>query len=229
MPLCGGRPDPQAVLASRTEEQFMAVLPLPATKSTSWPISIGAEGIAAAQFARCGFDVLVQAGRDKPWYDLVVTRGGNLLKISVKASEDGEWALTSGYTRKVAEINGMRTDSRSAIDMWRAGCGSRTVCCLVQFESVAIDELPRIYLASPDEIASAMRDTAQRTGRCTLLEHYEWTASDGARHLQTLPAAWHFSPQRVLDLVLGHPKPIPVQTASAGSPVLASRELVMTV
>src|SRR6185437_4699012 len=194
----------------------MAVLALPVSKSPSWPIAIGAEGIAAAQFARCGFDVLVQAGRDKPWYDLVVTRGGNLLKISVKASENGEWSLTSGYTRKVAEINGMRTDSRSAIDMWRSGCGSRTVCCLVQFEGVAIDELPRIYLASPDEIAAAMHDTAQRTGRCTLLEHYEWTAPEGVRHLQILPAAWHFSPQRVFDLVLGHPKPIAVTPASAG-------------
>jgi hypothetical protein len=207
----------------------MAVLSLPVSKSTAWPITIGAEGIAAAQFARCGFDVLVQAGRDKPWYDLVVTRGGNLLKISVKASENGEWALTTGYTRKVAEINGMRTDSRSAIDMWRAGCGSRTVCCLVQFESVAIHELPRIYLASPDEIAAAMNDTAQRTGRCTLLEHYEWTATDGVRHLQTLPASWHFSPQRVFDLVLGQPKPIAVPAPSSGSPVLAPRELVMTV
>jgi hypothetical protein len=207
----------------------MSVLALPISKSPSWPIAIGAEGIAAAQFARCGFDVLVQAGRDKPWYDLAVTRGGNLLKISVKASEDGEWALTSGYTRKVAEINGMRTDSRSAIDMWRAGCGSRTVCCLVQFESVAIHDLPRIYLASPDESASAMHETAQRTGRCTLLEHYEWTASDGARHLQTLPSAWHFSPQRVLDLVFGQPKPIPVPAVNTGSPVLAPRELVMTV
>jgi hypothetical protein len=123
----------------------------------------------------------------------------------------------------------MRTDSRSAIDMWRAGCGSRTVCCLVQFESVAIHELPRIYLASPDEIASAMHETAQRTGRCTLLEHYEWTAPDGVRHLQTLPADWHFSPQRVLDLVFGRPKPIAIAASSPGSPVLAPRELVMTV
>jgi hypothetical protein len=69
-----------------------------------------------------------------------------------------------------------------------------------------------------------MHETAQRTGRCTLLEHYEWNASDGARHLQTLPAAWHFSPQRVLDLVLGRsdaPRPV----AATSSP----RQLALTV
>lgn len=201
----------------------MALFPLPVPKTPSWPIAIGAEGIAAAQFARCGFDVLVQAGRDKPWYDLVVTRAGNLLKVSVKASENGEWALTAGYTRKVAEINGMRIDSRSAIDMWRAGYGSRTVCCLVQFEGVQIDELPRVYLASPDEIAAAMHDTARRTGRCTLLEQYEWTGEDGLRHRQSLPEAWHFSPQRILDLLLGAANRAP---AVAAAP---ARALALTV
>jgi hypothetical protein len=179
----------------------MGIFPAPLSKSASWPITVGAEGIAAAQFARCGFDVLVQAGRDKPWYDLVVTKAGNLLKVSVKASENGEWALTSGYTRRVAETYGMRVDCRSAIDMWRAGYGSRTVCCLVQFEGVAIDELPRIYLASPDEIAAAMRQTADRTGRCTLFETYEWFAAEGARKLELLPENWHFSQTRVQELL----------------------------
>lgn len=205
----------------------MALFPIAVAKSPAWPIAVGAEGIAAAQFARCGFDVLVQAGRDKPSYDLVVTRGGNLLKVSVKASENGEWALTSGYTRTVAEFNGMRIDSRRAIDMWRAAYGSRTVCCLVQFENVAIDELPRIYLASPDEIAAAMNRTAERTGRCSLLERYEWTASDGARLVETVPASWHFSQARIQELLLA-PDKCPAAHKSPAAPAL-SRELVLTV
>lgn len=180
----------------------MAIFPSPLSKSPSWPITIGSEGIAAAQFARCGFDVLVQASRDKPWYDLVVTRAGNLLKVSVKASENGEWELTSGFTRRVAPASGMRTDCRSMVEMWRAGYGSRTVCCLVQFEGVAITQMPRIYLASPDEIAAAMHNTAERTGRCTLLEHYEWNGRDGERNLEVLPAEWNFSPARVQQLLL---------------------------
>ena len=189
----------------------MAVLSAPISKPASWPMSVGAEGIAAAQFARCGFDVLVQAGRDKPWYDLVVTKAGNLLKVSVKASDNGEWALPSGFIRRVAETNGMRVDCLSAIDMWRSGYGSRTVVCLIQFEGAAIHELPRVYLASPDEIAANMREVAARTGRCTLLEMYEWTAANGARNIEMLPEKWHFSQDRVQELLLA-------QGSSAAAP-----------
>ena len=180
----------------------MAVLSAPISKPASWPMAVGAEGIVAAQFARCGFDVLVQAGRDKPWYDLVVTKASNLLKVSVKASDNGEWALTNGFIRRVAETNGMRIDNLSAIDMWRSGYGSRTVCGLVQFEGTAIHELPRVYLASPEEIAATMREIAARTGRCTLLEMYEWTAANGQRFVEMLPEKWHFSQDRVQELLL---------------------------
>src|SRR5579871_652873 len=97
-------------------------MPLPLatqSKASTWPITVGAEGIAAAQFARCGFDVLVQAGRDKPWYDLAVTRAGNLLKVSVKASDDGHWDLTQSFSRgrRVTDIAG-GLDCRHAIDLW---------------------------------------------------------------------------------------------------------------
>src|ERR1700757_541597 len=84
------------------------IMPLHAAapvKAGSWPITVGAAGIAAAQFARCGFDVMIQAGPDKPWYDLVVTKGGNLLKIGVKASEDGRWRLAESYLLRAAHAN----------------------------------------------------------------------------------------------------------------------------
>ena len=80
------------------------------SKASSWPMTVGAEGIAVAQFARCGFDVLVQSGHDKPWYDLVVTKAGNLLKVSVKPSEDGTWSLTQSYLRRAAELSGKKSD-----------------------------------------------------------------------------------------------------------------------
>jgi hypothetical protein len=57
-------------------------------KPTSWHISVAAEAIAAAQFARCGFDVSVQYGADQPEYDLIVAKGDHLLKVSVKGSRD---------------------------------------------------------------------------------------------------------------------------------------------
>ena len=98
----------------------MTLLAVAQSKPSSWPITVGAEGIAAAQFARCGFDVLVQAGRDKPWYDLVVTKGGNLLRVSVKASEDGRWGLTQSFLRRSAEQSISKADCHAAIEIGRA-------------------------------------------------------------------------------------------------------------
>lgn len=167
----------------------------------TWPITFGAEGMAAAQFARCGFDVLIQAGRDKPWYDLVVTRAGSLLKISVKASENGQWSLTQGYTRRAPEAIGSKLDCHAAIDRWSDSYGSRTVCCLVQFERVALHEMPRIYLAFPQEIAARMRETTDRLKLCALHEKYSWMAEDGSRRIEALPPSWLFSEARIEELL----------------------------
>ncbi len=174
------------------------------SKPPSWPMNVGAEGIAAAQFARCGFDVLVQAGRDKPWYDLVVTKGGNLLRVSVKASDDGRWGLTQSFLRRGAEQKISKADCHAAIDLWVGNHGSRTVCCLVQFAGTAIDQLPRIYLASPDEIAQRLRNTADRLQHPVLYEQYEWSEDDGVHGTESLPASWLFSAERIQELLAHH-------------------------
>lgn len=191
----------------------MPIFTSPSAKCNTWPISVGAEGIAAAQFARCGFDVLVQSGRDKPWYDLMVTRAGSLLKISVKASDSGQWCLADGYTRRGAEFGASRLDCRSAIDMWADSHGSRTVCCLVQFQGAAIHQLPRIYLAFPLEIAARMREAAERVGHCTLFEEYEWTTPQGERRVETLPSSWLFSEERIQQLLGTQPASWPARTS----------------
>lgn len=172
-----------------------------ATPAKTWPITLGAEGMAAAQFARCGFDVMAQAGRDKPWYDLVVTRSGNLLKVAVKASEDGQWSLTQGYSRRPTDACASSFDCHAAIDRWLASYGSRTVCCLVQFDQVALTEMPRIYLAFPWEIADKMREATDRVGLCALLEKYTWSGPDGSRRTEFLPSSWLFSQDRVHELL----------------------------
>ena len=180
----------------------MPVTPSSTTaKTSSWPISVGAEGIAAAQFARCGFDVLSQTVRDKPWYDFAVTRAGNLLKVSVKASDDGRWNLTHAFTRRNPEPGARNFDCRSAIDFWVDSQGSKTICCLVQFDGVSISQLPRIYLAFPCEIAAEMRLVSERTGFCGLPERYEWTSAEGKRELTTLPNSWRFSLERIQELL----------------------------
>ena len=180
----------------------MSIFAAAQTKTASWPITVGAEGIAAAQFARSGFDVLIQSGHDKPWYDLMVTKAGNLLKICVKASDNGSWSLTHSYQRR-ADPSGRKTDCHRAIDLWLDCQGSRAVCCLVQFKGVSIDQLPRIYLASPTEIALKMRDSADRLNHAMLYEQYEWTSPESGQHMaEALPSEWLFSQARIQELLL---------------------------
>lgn len=180
-------------------------MPLPAAapvKSTSWPMNVGANGIAAAQFARCGFDVMTQAGPDKPWYDMVITKGGNLLKIGVKASDDGQWRLAESYLLRAAHANPKKPDIHHAIRMWLDIHGERTVYCLVQFEGVALSQLPRIYLASPAEIARRMREAAERAGTALLFEQYDWTSPEtGLTAIERLPSSWLFSEERIQELL----------------------------
>ncbi|HEY1986851.1 MAG TPA: hypothetical protein VGG85_15650 [Terracidiphilus sp.] len=180
----------------------MSLLAPAPCKTSSWPIAVGAAGIAAAQFARCGFDVLAQTGADKPWYDLVVTKGTNLLKLAVKASDDGQWSLTQSYLARAADVSGKKTATEGAIDLWLDIHGSRTLYCLVQFEGVALHQMPRIYLATPSEIAQKLRRTVQRLGNSSLYEQYEWTDADsGFTSIESLPSSWLFSQERVHELL----------------------------
>jgi len=199
-------------------------LPTSPAKPSTWPIAIGAESLAAAQFARCGFDVMMQVGRDKPWYDFAVSRAGNMLKVSVKASDDGRWNLAQGFGRRSSEPGTRTLDCRSAIDMWADSQGSKTICCLVQFEDVAITQMPRIYLAYPAEIAAEMRLANERSACCGLVEQYEYTSAEGKREFASLPARWRFSLERIQDLIEGQtaslisgsfPKPTVAMVAAA--------------
>lgn len=60
-------------------------------------VSVAAEALAAGQFARLGFDVSVQYGANQPEYDLIVARRDVLVKVSVKGSQDGSWALLGAF------------------------------------------------------------------------------------------------------------------------------------
>lgn len=169
---------------------------------STWQVTVGAEGIAAAQFARYGFDVSVQSGRDKPWYDLVVAKQGYLLKVSVKGSDDGSWALTQSFLKRASDVNANKAICRGAIDQWVERHGLRSLCCLVQFKGVSIDELPRVYVASPREVAQKLRETTDRLGISTLYERYEWISPvEGIQNIETLPSNWGFSERRIQELL----------------------------
>ena len=196
-------------------------------------VTVAAEGVAAAQFARCGFDVSVQSGRDKPAYDLVVAKSGHLLKVFVSGGQDGSWDLTEAYRKRAVDLSSNKANCQWAIDQWLHHHGPQTVCCLVQFQGVPIDDLPRIYLASPYEIALRLRETVERLGCSTLYEKYEWSrAGAESATASTLPSDWTFSEQRIQELQVkgksGAPQPTLV--SKAGSPALvwaASAESVL--
>jgi hypothetical protein len=99
-------------------------------KPSSWHISVAVEGVAAAQFARCGFDVSVQYGADQPEYDLIVARGDQLLKVSAKGSQDWDWGLTQSFLKQATKRSGMKADYQGAIDLWLERHRKKTVSAL---------------------------------------------------------------------------------------------------
>jgi len=169
----------------------------------SGQLTVAAEGIAAAQFARCGFDVSVQYGAEKPKYDLVVAMAGKLLKVIVKGSQDGVWNLIQPYAERGTDRAASKADYQRGIERWLDNHGSRTVCCLVQLDGVAIDELPRLYLATPREIAQRLRETEPGPGGLMLLDAAQReSAAQQAPAPNTIPASWKFSLKRIEEIAV---------------------------
>lgn len=166
-----------------------------ASKISKWQTSVAAEALAASLFARCGYDVSVQYGANQPEYDLAVICGESMLKVSVKGSSDGGWGLTQSLLSN-ANYHG-------AIDAWLARHKPRTVMCFVQFMGVSLDELPRVYLATPAEVAAHLKRCAGGRGDTMLNEEQVWTTR--AKHggqVDRIPESWKFSAERIKQLML---------------------------
>lgn len=160
------------------------------TGTTSWHVGVAAEAVAAAQFARCGCDVSVQYGANQPEYDLMVAKNGRMLKVSVKGSQDGAWGLTQSFLK---EANYHR-----AIETWSKRHGAQTVFCFVQFKDVKLDDLPRVYLARPNEVADRLRMTAKGRGDTILYEKHDWGPRAWASGtVERIPSNWRFSLERL--------------------------------
>lgn len=119
---------------------------------SSWYVGVAAEAYTAAAFARYGYDVSVQYGANQPEYDLIVVSGDKMLKISGKGSQDGSWGLTQGYKKGC--------DYHEAVSRWLAAHHKKTIFCQVQFQNTAPNEMPRIFLATPSEIAERLNASA---------------------------------------------------------------------
>jgi Holliday junction resolvase-like predicted endonuclease len=163
-------------------------------RTSAWHIGIAAEALAAAQFARCGFDVSVQYGAHQPEYDLVAVQGDRVLKVSVKGSQDGSWGLTQSFLKQAKY--------QEAIDGWLLRHRPRTVLCFVQFKGVALDQMPRMYLATPAEVAQRLRETARGRGDTILYEKHTWgPRASAAGTTESVPDSWRFTSKRVEELL----------------------------
>ena len=131
-------------------------------------VSVAAESITAALFAWAGFMVSVQYGANQPEYDLVVVSGENMLKVSVKGSQDGGWGLTQSYKKN--------RNYHEAADAWWQSIKPEQILSLVQFKGVNLEkgELPRVYLATPNEIGNRLKDSRGGLGETSLKENYLW-------------------------------------------------------
>lgn len=165
---------------------------------SSWHVSVAAEAIAAGQFARLGYDISVQYGADQPEYDLIISKGKDEipLKISVKGSQDGSWGLTQNLLEKG------KADYKNSIEKWLLQHGKRTILCFVQFKEVKLEELPRIYLATPKQVADQLKNAAKGRGDSILYENHTWKMKTAAGYGTTdkIPEEWKFSKQRIEEL-----------------------------
>jgi hypothetical protein len=161
---------------------------------SSFHVGVAAEAHAAGLFARCGVDVSVQYGANQPEYDLIIAKQEKMLKVSVKGSKDGSWGLTQSYL--------FDANYHGAIHTWLARHSAMTIFAFVQFKDVAIDAMPRMYLASPLDIAGRLRETARGRGDTILYENHEWTArAHGAGSVEKIPEQWRFSSARLEQLL----------------------------
>jgi hypothetical protein len=162
---------------------------------TSWHVAVAAEAITAGQFARLGYDVSVPYGADQPEYDLIISKGDRLLKISLKGSQDGSWGLTQNFLKNA--------DYHSAIDKWLVKHGRKTIFCFVQFKDKFLEQLPNLYLATPDEVANRLKETANGRGDTILYENYTYKTKRAAGFGTTdkIPDSWKFSKERLEQLI----------------------------
>lgn len=164
-----------------------------AEKINAWHVGVAAEAFAAGMFARCGYDVSVQYGANQPEYDLMIASGEKILKVSVKGSQDGGWGLTQSYLKNA--------DYHQAADIWLKKHNLKTIMCFVQFRNTSLTQLPRIYLATPQEVAEALKQSAAGRGETVIREEHHWSnRAFGAGTVDKIPEKWVFSKERVEEL-----------------------------
>ena len=180
--------------------------PIPQKRPSSRQVSAAAENIAAAQFAMHGLDVLEQGRRARYFYDLSVANSAGMMKVTVYGSFRGFWNLLETPAGSTTEAL-KPAECHRAINRWFDRQGRHVVFCLVQFEPSDLKSMPRMYLATPAEIAARLHTSVEQLGDVALYEQYEIEDSTGLHTVETLPADWRFSEQRIAELMTTEDKP----------------------
>ncbi|MED3550149.1 hypothetical protein [Cytobacillus praedii] len=162
---------------------------------TPHQVSVSAESFTATLLAWAGYDVSVQYGANQPEYDLIAACGEKMMKVSVKGSQDGGWGLAQSY--KSGKTYG------EAIDTWVNKHTGKTIVSLVQFQDVDLEkgEMPRVYLATPQEIGVFMKNMRNGYGHTSLKERHFWTSGVGKGTNDEVPHNWKFSKRRIEELI----------------------------
>ncbi|MFZ3059563.1 MAG: hypothetical protein WA102_07455 [Candidatus Methanoperedens sp.] len=163
-------------------------------KMSQYQVSVAAEAFATMLFAQVGLDVSVQYGANQPEYDLIVAKGDQLFKVSVKGSQNGGWGLIQSYKKG-------RT-YHEAIDNWAHHHKSKNVVyCLIQFKGVQLGDSPRAYLATVLEIAEQLKTQRSGHGYTSLKENYHWARGVAKGGKDLIPSSWKFSETRAHNLL----------------------------
>ena len=142
----------------------------------------------------------MQYGANQPEYDLVAVDGDRTLKVSVKGSQDGSWGLTQSLIKNA--------DYHGAADKWLAKHGRKTVFCFVQFKGTTVDVLPRMYLATPKEIADQLKKAAKGRGDGIIHEQHDWgPRAHAAGTTDAIPVKWRFTEHRLQEIADAVVKP----------------------
>ena len=148
---------------------------------------IAAESYAAYSLSRAGYNVFVQYGANQPGYDLAAMKDDRSLRISVKGSQNRGWLLAP-YTPNLGY--------HGAIDQWLSKQGKDIVFFFVQFSCVAFDEMPRVYVARPPEIAAHLKKQNHGKGNGSLAEDYLKSHPRSKRN-DKIPEDWVFDRKRI--------------------------------
>jgi hypothetical protein len=180
--------------------------PISQKKPSSRQLSAAAENIAASQFAMHGFDVLEQGRRARYFYDLGIANSCGMLKVTVYGTFRGFWNLVDRFADDPTQ-NPTSSDYHRAIDRWLEHQGGKVTFCLVQFEASDLKCVPRLYLATAADIAMKLHASVEQLGDGALYEQYEVEDGSGRHTVETLPAHWQFSEQRIAELMSNEARP----------------------